>query len=260
VSDKLLPLEHSHVHTVVIVFQLGDFSSMSAHLPSPLKAHGGHDEEALLRAQLSDKWGKFRACSCFIGTAASFIFCPCGLAYLLCGGSCREEEQRSFELVLTPTALNYAQKTYGSGFCCQTTVKKSIPLDKIQDIALVADCCGDFCGYAAPGEPYILQVQTAGFSGPGGAELVVFCLAQPQAFRTAVLAAKRALSDGRPPAAASGALTGAPKFAAGGGGGGGVSDAGVAAIVTVLERLEAAVNEGLRELRESRAPPPPPVQ
>ena len=95
VSDKFLPLEHSHVHTVVIVFQLGDFSSMSAHLPSPLKAHGGHDEEAILRAQLSDKWGKYRACSCFIGTAVSFIFCPCGLAYLLCGGSCREEEQRS---------------------------------------------------------------------------------------------------------------------------------------------------------------------
>lgn len=223
--------------------------------PSPLKAAGGghHEEEVLLRAALSDRWGKFRACSCFLGTAASFIFCPCGLAYLVCGGSCRAEEQSSFELLLTPTALNFGQKTYASGFCCQTTVKKSIPLDKIQDIALVSDCCADGCGYAAaPGEPYILQVQTAGFSGPGGAELTVFCLAQPQAFRAAVLAAKRALADGRPlAAAASSALTGAPKFAAGA-----VPDAGVAAIVTVLERLEAAVNEGLRELRASRAPGP----
>ena len=232
---------------------------MSAHLPSPLKTHGGHhDEEVILRGALSDKWGKYRACSCFLAVAPTFILCPCGLAYLLCGGSCREEEKRSFELVLTPTALNYVQKTYSSGFCCQTTVKKSIPLDKVQDIALVSDCSGDFCGFvAAPGEPYVLLVQTAGFGAAGGAELVVFCLAQPQAFRAAVLAAKRALSDGRPPVATSTALTGAPKFAAAAAG---VSDAGVAAIVTVLERLEAAVNEGLRELRESRAPPPPPVQ
>ena len=95
--------------------------------------------------------------------------------------------------------------------------------------------------------------QTAGFSGPAGAELIVFCLAQPQQFRAAVLAAKRALSDGRPSAAGATALTGAPKLAAGGA----VPDAGVAAIVTVLERLEAAVNEGLRELRASRAPVSP---
>lgn len=51
-------------------------------------------------------------------------------------------EAASFSLYLTPTALHYKMKQYACGCCCQNTTTKSIPLDKIQDIELISDCCG----------------------------------------------------------------------------------------------------------------------
>jgi len=202
-------------------------------------------EPVLFRAALSPTWKHWRnvTCGCLCTwlplTTVGIPFL--GLAYCACGGACREAEYRSFELVLTPSALHFRQKMYACGLCCQQTVTKTIPLDKIQvrppharacaapsprrqhlvcltrslarspvvppqDVVLVSDCCGDCCGYSTPGKPYQMHVQTAG-RGVEVAELTVVCLEDLEEFRTRVMAAKRA-------------VTGAGGGAAGGAGGG----------------------------------------
>jgi len=175
-----------------------------------------------------------------------------GLFYLCFGGSCREEERRSFGLYITPTTIHFDQKMYQLGCCCQQTTKKSIPLDKVQDVMLVSDCCGDTCGFAtAPGRPYKMVIQTAGAavpdSGPSGSNLFVFCIEDPDAFRSQVLAQKRRLASGE---AAHGQMLatgvgkdaplGARPYVAAGG--------DSAAVVAVLERIERALQEGLARM------------
>ena len=157
-------------------------------------------EPVLFSAVLSDRWKRLRMCSC---TAAACCALPLlgvltAPLYVAFGAKSREEEKESWQLFLTPTALHFRQKIYGCGCCCQRTTIKAIPLDKIQDILLVSDCCGDCCGFSeGEGKPYLMLVQTAGFSGgPEGAniaELTVSCVIDPEAFRRRVLSAKRHL-------------------------------------------------------------------
>jgi len=173
-------------------------------------AHGSPDEvdgePVLLAADLSDRWDKYRCCQCTamplvagpVGVAFWLIFAP---LYACVGPAARREERDSFQLLLTPTSLLFRQKKYGCGCCCQVTTQKSIPLDKIQDINIVSDCCGDCCGFSdGASVPWRMEVQTAGFSGGDksqtGAELTVFCLRDLTEFRRAVLSARRALVHG----------------------------------------------------------------
>lgn len=214
-------------------------------------------------------WKRWRCCTCassFLASGASSgVGFPLALGYWLCGGSCREEELKSFSLYLTPTALHYKLKLFGFGCCCQTTTTKTIPLDKIQDVELISDCCGDTCGWVqAAGKPYKLHVQTAGMSGPeGGAELTVICVRDPEGLRAKVLAAKRGLTGGAsaPPQVAMGGAA-SPFLSSPHAGGAGAVPVGnpilppVATqhVVAVLERIERALNDGLAEMRSQRAP------
>ena len=151
-----------------------------------------HGEAVIASAHLSEKWLKYRMCTCMWAAAhISLLWAP---IYSLFGGSCRREERNSFKLVLTPTALHFQQMSYGCGLCCETTVTKTIPLDKIQDVNLVADCCGDCCGCSdGPRVAYKMAVQTAGLSGVADAELSIACIEDMNNFRAAIFAAKRAL-------------------------------------------------------------------
>jgi len=91
-------------------------------------------EPVIFRAHLSDAWLRMRCVSCccaFTWGGLSLAFPFAGLIYLACGPS-RREEFRSFDLHVTPTAIHFSQKMYDCGCCCQSTVRKSIPLDKIQ--------------------------------------------------------------------------------------------------------------------------------
>ena len=178
----------------------------------------------------------------------------------------RRNERESFKLLLTATAIIYTQKTYDAGCCCQSTIVKTIPLEKIQDLNLVADCCGDCCGFApSPGAPYKLLVQTAGGSAPDGEpELVIMCVDDIKGLRKQVFAAKRALAA---TAAVGGAAkpnatdSGATK-AAGGEGGASRSAEGsghavahsaeAARMLATLERIERLVENGVLELRATR--------
>lgn len=114
---------------------------------SPLTAMGrapsttDAGEAVLASFQLSDRWYKYRFCTC-IG-AGGACFCAVACLYGLCGGSSRVAEKESFVLEITASAIHFKQKFYGCGCCCQTTVNKSIPLDKVQDVMLISDCCGD---------------------------------------------------------------------------------------------------------------------
>jgi hypothetical protein len=156
-------------------------------------------------------------------------------------------------------------KTYDAGCCCQSTVVKTIPLDKIQDLNLVADCCGDCCGFVTEkGSPYKLVVQTAG-SSDDGPELTIVCIENIAKFRKKVFAAKKALAssaavDGGVSGAAKAAVSGeasgsAEKFAAGvhGADGGHVARSAEAArMLATLERIERLVENGVLELRATR--------
>lgn len=138
---------------------------------------------------------------------------------------------------------------YACGCCCQTTITKSVPLDKIQDVNIISDCCGDCCGCSeGPNQPYKMYVQTAGQCNPV-AELSIFCIENVAEFRAKVLAAKRALGS-NPSAAGAGKEGGVGE---GGGVGGGAGLPGdPAVLLRVLERIEAAINNGVNELKAQR--------
>ncbi len=149
-------------------------------------------EEIILRANLrKDRWMKYRCVTCSLRCISTIYLAPiCVPLYAFLGGSCRQDEADSFELVLTNQNLHYRQKLYDCGFCCQKTQSKVIPLNRIQDIALVSDWMGDNCGVVdTPGEVYQIQVQTAAM-GTMLPELFVVCIENPREFKRSVLEAK----------------------------------------------------------------------
>lgn len=230
-------------------------------------------EPILWRGNLSDRWKCYRCvtCCCVASWLPASFGLPLigGLAYLICGNGARSKEFASFDLAVTPTAIHHTQKLYACGCCCQVTQKKAIPLDKVQDVALVADCCGDTCGYTAEkGKPYKGQIETAGSGNPkAGPELTVVCLEDLEGFRSAVLAAKRRLlagGGGLPVAApytgadksvqlvASGpealmarAAATVPSAVASASGGAGGAGGDSAEIVAALHRIERTLQEGV---------------
>ncbi|KAA0169418.1 hypothetical protein FNF27_06966 [Cafeteria roenbergensis] len=214
-------------------------------------------EPVLVSAELSSKWTKFRCCTCSmmpcvagpVGIVVGMFYAP--IYALFCGGK-REEEAASWQLLLTPTALHFTQKVYSCGCCCQTTRTMAIPLDKIQDLAMVSDCCGDCCGFSeGDGIPWQLHVQTAGSSASADghaskAELVVFCLKDMTAFRSQVLTAKRKLLRGDVSGAPAGKESTMVAPAAAG------LDSSAAA--ATLGRMEALMEEALGLMRSGSAP------
>ena len=154
-------------------------------------------EQIILQAKIKrDKWIKHRCVTCSLRCIATTYIAPiCIPAYALFGGSCREEEADSFDLILTNQNLHCKQLLYQFGFCCQSSGTKVIPLEKIQDIALVSDWIGDNCGIVdSKGETYQLQVQTAAM-GTMLPELCVYCIENPREFKRKVLEAKANLSS-----------------------------------------------------------------
>jgi hypothetical protein len=232
--------------------------------PGPSMPDAVDGEPVLLRAHLNARWDTYRCCSC-LSTSASFIgvfpLAPlCAIPYWLCGGSCRRAEAASFQLAITGTAIHFEQKLYSCcNVCCHTTVKKTIPLDKVIDVVLVADWWGDHCGCAErQGAPWQLHIQTAADGAGGGAELSLFCVDDPDGLRAAILSTKtRLLAAGlaRGGAGVPHAALGAGKDDAGsahanplappahGAGATGAGD--MRAVLAVLERIEAAIHTGL---------------
>jgi hypothetical protein len=154
-------------------------------------------EEIILRAKLKkDRWMKYRCITCALKCISTIYLAPlCVPLYCLAGGTCREEEADSFELILTNQNLHCKQLLYSCGLCCQQSGTKVIPLEKIQDIALVSDWIGDWCGVVdARGEVYQIHVQTAGM-GVMMPELVVIAIDNPREFKRRVLQAKADLAQ-----------------------------------------------------------------
>lgn len=149
-------------------------------------------ETVLFTAKLKyNRWERFRCVNCSFLCLRAYLGIPFIPFYALFGGSCRRNEAESFELVVTNYNIHFSQKLYMFGVCCQNTQSKIIPLDKIQDIVLVSNCCGDNCGYVDnPGEVYQLHFQTAG-QGTPIPELSVFCIENPREFKRMVLDAKQ---------------------------------------------------------------------
>lgn len=148
-------------------------------------------EQIVLRATLRpDKWKCYRCLTCSCRCAGSIYGALAVPFYWLCGGTCRQKEFDSIELVLTNQNIHFRQMLYDCGCCCQKSEVKIIPLEKIQDVALVGDCCGDCCNIVdSPGDVYQIHVQTAAMGGMIP-ELSAFCLENPREFKQQVLAAK----------------------------------------------------------------------
>lgn len=146
-----------------------------------------------------DSYSCFRICTCVAGTAAIYgVGALAGLVYACVGGKSRTEEATKTRLLLTKSAVYFDSYFYTCGCCCYSQKRKMVPLEKIQDVALEANCCADCCGYTPPGTTHFkLAIQTAGNSGGGekssAPEVVVVALADPDAFRAAVLSARRIL-------------------------------------------------------------------
>ena len=153
-------------------------------------------EEIIVRANLKkDRWMKWRCVTCSLRCISTMYLAPiCVPLYACFGTPYRQEEADSFELVLTNQNLHYRQMIYGCGFCCQQTQTKVIPLNRIQDIALVSDWMGDNCGIVdTKGEAYQVQVQTAAM-GTFLPELFVVCIENPREFKRKILEAKNSLA------------------------------------------------------------------
>lgn len=216
-------------------------------------------EDVLYAAELSQRWLNYRACTCACapmighapGIAATLFWAP---FYLVMGGEARTEEFHSWQLFLTPSSLHYSVKQFGCGLCCQTTVTKVVPLDRIQDIRLVSECCGDCCGWSEGTEvPWQVHVQTSGTSAnpeqPNRAEIVVHCMKEPDEFRHRVMAAKRKLlGHGASHAEAKTPPTMASRVTI-------ASGSGAAASAT-LSRMEGILREGVELLRADAASAP----
>lgn len=153
-------------------------------------------ESVLFTAKLKyNRWERFRCVNCSLLCFRSYLGIPFIPFYALFGGNCRRSEAESFELVVTNHNIHFSQKLYMFGFCSQNTQSKIIPLDKIQDIVLVSNCCGDTCGYVdKPGDIYQLHFQTAG-QGTPIPELSVFCIENPREFKRMVLEAKQRVTS-----------------------------------------------------------------
>jgi hypothetical protein len=155
-------------------------------------------EVVILRADLrKEKWMRYRCVTCSLRCLATVYIAPlCIPVYALFGGSCRREEAESFELILTNQNIHFRQLLYSCGLCCQQSGTKIIPLEKIQDVAVVSDWIGDTCGVVdARGEVYQIHFQTAGM-GIAMPELSVFCIENPREFKKKVLEAKnRVITD-----------------------------------------------------------------
>jgi hypothetical protein len=154
-------------------------------------------EQIIFQVSLrKDKWKCYRCLMCSCRLLSSIYGAICVPIYYMLGTYCRQKEADSFELILTNQNLHYRQMFYQCGCCCQKSETKIIPLEKIQDISLVSDCCGDCCNIVdRPGDVYKLHVQTAAMGGMIP-ELSVFCIENPREFKQKVLAAKnRVVTD-----------------------------------------------------------------
>lgn len=152
-------------------------------------------EEILLRANLrKDRWTRYRCITCSLRCISTIYLAPiCVPLYAFFGGPCRQQEADSFELILTNQNIHFRQMQYSCGFCCQATVSKVIPLNRIQDVALISDWVGDNCGVVdTAGEVYQLQIQTAAM-GTFLPELCIVCIENPREFKKKVLEAKNRL-------------------------------------------------------------------
>ncbi len=153
------------------------------------------NEETVFTVHLKkSRWKNWRCIQFTGGCVGSILLSPLACLYAFLGCSCRTREADSFEMVLTNRNIHFTQKIYQCGICCQNTQNKTIPLDKIQDILLVSNCCGDTCGFVdKAGDIYQVHIQTAGM-GPMP-ELSVFCIENPQEFKRQVLNAKQQMES-----------------------------------------------------------------
>lgn len=185
---------------------------MSTQYTNPIALNAQHQrvnvgdvvdgEQVVMRVAFNrERWLKQRMITCGCLASSQPLYCLNGLIYCCVAGSCRASEFDSLDVFITGGipgvsngAIHAKAKMYGCGCCCQTTSTKTIPLEKIQDVQLIADCCGDTFGFASSkGRPWKVAIETAG-NNRGIPELVLEALEDPEGFRAAVMAAKKGLA------------------------------------------------------------------
>ena len=135
----------------------------------------------------ADAYGCYRVLACCaLCTATTFvggiIAAP---LYAALGSGARQKEVDGSRLYLTATAVVVDKRNFSCGCCFETTNRKTVPLEKIQDISLHTDACADCCGIVPSGtNTFRFAIETAGGSGPdSGPEVDIVALADPEGFR-----------------------------------------------------------------------------
>ncbi|KAA0150973.1 hypothetical protein FNF29_04863 [Cafeteria roenbergensis] len=167
-------------------------------------------EPVIARAQLSDRWMRFRnvtmsCCPLILGPYGCAVLPITLPLYQAIGRSFRVEEEASWQLVLTRKALLLQYRLYLFGCFCVENRSKRIPLDTVDAISVVSDSCADCMSWSeGPGAPWILRIHTTAVCPQDGNTLTVdmYCVNQPEEFRFKVLEAQRSLKVGSGVAAA----------------------------------------------------------
>ena len=131
--------------------------------------------ESLFTAELhGDSYECFRICMCAaVGAISNGIGAIVALPYWLCCGKYRKEEIQKTHMYLTRSSIVLDRFVYQCGCCCYKQVssppprlccsahttgrpqeRKTVPLEKVQDVALSTDCeLRGCCDYTTPLAP-----------------------------------------------------------------------------------------------------------
>jgi membrane protein YdbS with pleckstrin-like domain len=118
----------------------------------------------------------YRTCISCLPCCVSLI----GIPFTLCAPCIAHKQTKAQSCQINQDKINYK-----SGWI--NKVDKVIPIDRIQDISVLADCTMRCCNIQA------LSIQTAGGSGPSGAEAVLLAPRNAVGLRNELIARRDAL-------------------------------------------------------------------
>lgn len=134
-------------------------------------------------------------------TACTACVFSCGLSCLITPLSlfCPEKTSAGARLQINSDSIELSNTV--NDCCCHiASVQKSVPLANVQDVALSTNCCLSCFSLEN------IDVQTAGASGPTGAEISAAFLKDPEEVRNVIRLAAKLKRDGRTSAPSSSAM------------------------------------------------------
>uniref|UniRef100_A0A7S1VEI6 DZANK-type domain-containing protein n=1 Tax=Sexangularia sp. CB-2014 TaxID=1486929 RepID=A0A7S1VEI6_9EUKA len=185
---------------------------MSVVSKSTLTTGSTWNDQAIVYSTADDNIVDTKAYGSFMQKLTSlFCLCSCGCAcaWSVCrGAKFFEEIHEKRTLLVTDTHIIYREEAHANehlgcaGLCLMPTVEKSIPIDRVQDIA-VTEAEGFECLVRRTVTTVAIQTagQAVGADGSPTPEVTFYGLRDPQAFKKAVFGMRKVDKDSRKPGA-----------------------------------------------------------